>query len=124
MTKDKIEIQLDARRLVTHRRIAEAEHQRVMLRGQNSSPILMSSKATALHAVEDWERTYLDAWQSYYTPAHVETIMRRAAATGIGFGRLLGLLLECSKIVAIEKCHPMQGGIVRIKHRTDRRPGL
>src|SRR5205823_6625040 len=30
-TKDKIEIQLDARRLVVHRRIAEAEHQRVML---------------------------------------------------------------------------------------------
>ena len=30
-TKDKIEIQLDARRLVTHRRIAEAEHQRVLL---------------------------------------------------------------------------------------------
>jgi hypothetical protein len=41
-TRDKIEIQLDARRLVTHRRIAEAEHQRVMLaehrppRGQGS----------------------------------------------------------------------------------------
>jgi transposase len=30
-TRDKIEIQLDARRLITHRRIAEAEHQRVML---------------------------------------------------------------------------------------------
>src|ERR1019366_1497178 len=30
-TRDKIEIELDARRLVTHRRIAEAEHQRVML---------------------------------------------------------------------------------------------
>jgi hypothetical protein len=30
-TKDKVEIQLDTRRLVTHRRIAEAEHQRVML---------------------------------------------------------------------------------------------
>src|SRR6266496_5051750 len=30
-TRDKIEIQLDSRRLVTHRRIAEAEHQRVML---------------------------------------------------------------------------------------------
>jgi transposase len=42
-TRDKIEIQLDARRLVTHRRIAEAEHQRVMLaehrppRGQRSA---------------------------------------------------------------------------------------
>src|SRR5271170_5067625 len=30
-TQDKIAIQLDARRLVTHRRVAEAEHQRVML---------------------------------------------------------------------------------------------
>ena len=30
-TRDKIEIQLDARRLVTHRRIAEAEHQRITL---------------------------------------------------------------------------------------------
>jgi transposase len=30
-TKDQIEIQLDARRLVTHRRIVEAEHQRVTL---------------------------------------------------------------------------------------------
>jgi hypothetical protein len=30
-SRDKIEIQLDARRLVTHRRIADAEHQRVML---------------------------------------------------------------------------------------------
>ena len=30
-SRDKIEIQMDARRLVTHRRLAEAEHQRVML---------------------------------------------------------------------------------------------
>jgi hypothetical protein len=30
-TKDKIEIQLDARKLVTHGRIAEAEHQRIPL---------------------------------------------------------------------------------------------
>ena len=43
-TKDKVEIQLNARHLVTHRRIAEAEHQRVMLaehrppRGQRAHP--------------------------------------------------------------------------------------
>jgi len=30
-SQDKVEIQLDARNLVTHRRIAEAEHQRVTL---------------------------------------------------------------------------------------------
>ena len=44
-TRDKIEIQLDARTLVTHQRIAEAEHQRVLLaehrppRGRASAPI-------------------------------------------------------------------------------------
>ncbi len=43
-TRDKIEIQLDARHLVTHRRIAEAENQRVVLpehrppRGQRARP--------------------------------------------------------------------------------------
>ncbi|MBS1857277.1 MAG: hypothetical protein JST11_18060 [Acidobacteria bacterium] len=31
-TKDKIEVPLDARRVVTHRRIAEAEHQRAEVR--------------------------------------------------------------------------------------------
>jgi len=30
-TRDKVEIQLDSRHLVTHRRVADAEHQRVML---------------------------------------------------------------------------------------------
>jgi transposase len=43
-TRDKVEIQLDARHLVTHRRIADAEHQRVLLaehrppRGQGARP--------------------------------------------------------------------------------------
>jgi hypothetical protein len=42
-TRDKVETQLDARHLVTHRRIADTEHQRVMLaehrppRGQRAS---------------------------------------------------------------------------------------
>jgi transposase len=42
-TRDKVEIQLDARHMITHRRIADAEHQRVMLaehrppRGQRGS---------------------------------------------------------------------------------------
>jgi hypothetical protein len=37
-TKDKIEIQLDARRLVTHARIVDAEHQRVTLAGHRPPP--------------------------------------------------------------------------------------
>ena len=30
----------------------------------------------------EWERAYLDAWQTYYTPEHIETIMRRVRASG------------------------------------------
>ena len=32
---------------------------------------------------EDWQQAYADAWTRYYTDEHVETIMRRAVASGI-----------------------------------------
>jgi hypothetical protein len=72
---------------------------------------------------EDWEEVYSQAWRSYYTPEHIETILRRAGATGIGFARLTGLLLLCAQCQELEKVHPMQGGILRRKVRADRRPG-
>jgi radical SAM superfamily enzyme YgiQ (UPF0313 family) len=73
---------------------------------------------------EVWETVYAAAWKSYYTPQHMETILRRAGATGIGFGRLTGLLLLCARCEQLERVHPMQGGILRRKVRTDRRPGF
>ncbi len=60
-TRDKIEIQLDARRLVTHRRIAEAEHQRVMLaehrppRGQGTpGPIRIPKRRPSWRLRPNW----------------------------------------------------------------------
>jgi transposase len=50
-SKDKVEIQLDARNLVTHQRIAEAEHQRVML-PQHRPPRGQGIKRTDLHPEE------------------------------------------------------------------------
>jgi hypothetical protein len=73
---------------------------------------------------ESWQKVYADAWENYYTPEHMETILRRASATGIGFGRLKGLLLFCAQCEKLEHVHPMQAGILRRKVRTDRRPGL
>ena len=106
------------------------DHQVLWKRGAWMHPDMNqydSEHAVTGHATmskEAWEKAYADAWASFYTDAHIETIMRRAAATGIGFGRLMGLLLECSKFVAVEKCHPMQGGVFRLKFRKDRRPGM
>jgi radical SAM superfamily enzyme YgiQ (UPF0313 family) len=73
---------------------------------------------------EIWESVYMEAWRSYYTREHMETILRRAGATGIRFRRLTSLLLLCAKCAELENVHPMQGGILRRKVRTDRRPGL
>jgi Mu transposase, C-terminal domain len=50
-TKDKVEIQLDVRNLVTHERIAEAEHQRSTL-AQHRPPRGQGIKRTDLHPEE------------------------------------------------------------------------
>ena len=63
-------------------------------------------------------------WDIYYSREHVERILRRAAATGGGISRLASMIFLFSSMVAIEKVHPLQGGIIRIKRRTDRRPSL
>ena len=73
---------------------------------------------------EQWEGIYRAAWDIYYTPEHLETIMRRAAAFDLGISHLQGLLFMFSKAVAIENLHPLQAGIWRRKYRLDRRYGM
>jgi radical SAM superfamily enzyme YgiQ (UPF0313 family) len=73
---------------------------------------------------EEWERAYRLAWETYYTPEHMATVMRRAAATGISPGKMMFLLLWFYGCVTIEKIHPLEGGYLRRKVRRDRRPGL
>jgi radical SAM superfamily enzyme YgiQ (UPF0313 family) len=72
----------------------------------------------------DWERAYRLAWETYYTPEHMATVMRRAAATGISSGKMMFLLIWFFGCVTIEKIHPLEGGYLRRKVRLDRRPGL
>jgi radical SAM superfamily enzyme YgiQ (UPF0313 family) len=73
---------------------------------------------------EAWENVYRAAWKAYYTPEHIERLLRRAAATGIGVSRLATMIFAFSSILEIENVHPLQSGILRLKFRKDRRPGL
>jgi hypothetical protein len=59
----------------------------------------------------------------YYTPAHMKTLLRRAAATGVPIGNLAKYLLTFSTTDRLENVHPLQGGIFRLKHPSERRPG-
>ncbi|MGO8865054.1 MAG: B12-binding domain-containing radical SAM protein [Alphaproteobacteria bacterium] len=73
---------------------------------------------------EEWERAYRLAWETYYTPEHMETVMRRAVAKDMSPGKILFLLMWFSCCLSVEGVHPLEGGVVRIKVRKDRRPGL
>ncbi|HJW86379.1 MAG TPA: radical SAM protein [Candidatus Brocadiaceae bacterium] len=77
-----------------------------------------------LMSKEVWEKTYIRAWDAYYTPEHVETVLRRAKATGSSPGKTLFYMSWFKGCISIEKVHPIEGGFLRLKYREDRRPGL
>ena len=72
----------------------------------------------------EWEAIYQEAWSLYYTPEHMKTLLRRAAATGVPMGSLVKILVTFAMMVPLEKVHPLQAGIFRLKRPSERRPGL
>ncbi|MBV8662324.1 MAG: radical SAM protein [Hyphomicrobiales bacterium] len=73
---------------------------------------------------ETWRQVYRDAWARYYTDAHVETVLRRAVASGISPRKVADAMTIFSGASRIEKVHPLQFGYVRRKMRTQRRHGM
>jgi len=73
---------------------------------------------------EAWQKVYRDAWSQYYTDEHVETVLRRARASGFNMSKVYGALTYFSGAVRIEDVHPLQLGIARRIVRTQRRHGM
>ena len=73
---------------------------------------------------EQWNKTYRDAWKQYYTDEHVETVLKRAAATGLRMNKIADVMTAFSSAARIEGVHRLQCGIVRRKIRTSRRHGM
>jgi len=72
----------------------------------------------------EWERVYQLAWDTYYTPEHIETVLKRARASGISVGKMMFLMLWFYGCQKFEGLHPLEGGYFRHKYRRDRRPGM
>jgi hypothetical protein len=82
---------------------------------------------TAAHSTmtaEQWQKLYHDVWTAYYSPQHLETVMRRSVATNCNAGNMTFLMLWYYTCVALEKIDPLEGGYLRRKYRRDRRPTL
>ena len=72
----------------------------------------------------EYEQAYWDAWNSFYSAEHMETVMRRSAGYNISVGNTFFLLMWFYLSATIEKVHPVESGYFRIKHRTERRSDL
>jgi hypothetical protein len=73
---------------------------------------------------EEWQGIYHRVWDAYYTPDHVERVMRRAAACGMSAGNVMFYCLWFYGCKTLEGVHPLEGGYLRRMYRRDRRPGL
>lgn len=67
---------------------------------------------------------YRKAWQLYYSPSHIETVLRRAKARGYDPTNMMWKLISFHAAPVFEQVHPLEGGLFRRKYRRDRRPGL
>jgi hypothetical protein len=70
----------------------------------------------------EWEEAYRTAWETYYTPEHIGTILRRAAANPLGrMKTTLTTILWFYLAFKYEGVHPLEAGVFRLKFRRDRR---
>jgi radical SAM superfamily enzyme YgiQ (UPF0313 family) len=106
------------------------DHQKLHKAGAYLDPDLNKydlEHVTAAHSTmtsEQWQKLYHDAWVEYYSPQHLETVMRRSVATNSNAGNMTFLLLWYYTCVRLEKIDPLEGGYLRRKYRKDRRPTL
>ncbi len=73
---------------------------------------------------EEWQEIYHRVWNAYYTPEHIERVMKRAAACGMSAGNVMFYCLWFFGCKTFEGIHPLEGGYWRRMYRRDRRPNL
>lgn len=106
------------------------DHQELYLKGVPMSPDTNqydSEHAVTAHArmtADEWQDIYRRAWHLYYSREHVETLLRRAAATGLNPGRVASMIFYFYASHAFEGVHPLQSGVFRRKRRSQRRAGF
>jgi len=106
------------------------DHRNMVLRGEwmdrDLNRFNTHQRVTHHPAMSDkeWEQAYREAWDSYFSRDHIETVARRQAALpDARVSRLVAFMILFRLLQHAERVHPLEGGLLRLKYRRDRRPG-
>ena len=106
------------------------DHRDKLLAGEWMDPDLnlyTGEKAVTHHprmSRQQWEAALWQSWRSFYSHEHVSTSMRRCEAEQRRSVVLLGQMLRDLLNIHFDGVQPLEGGVLRRKCRTQRRPGL
>lgn len=107
------------------------DHRRLLAEGIWMDPDLNKynvHKRVSHHPVmsdSEWEEAYDAAWKSYYSYDHIEVVGKRHARRHNGRpDKAIGYLSQFRLMYEIEQVHPLEGGILRLRRRRDRRPSF
>ncbi|OGQ74135.1 MAG: radical SAM protein [Deltaproteobacteria bacterium RIFCSPLOWO2_12_FULL_57_22] len=107
-----------------------ADHKKLYLEGVemdgdlNKYDLTQVTTRHPLMSSEELTAIYHRAWKLYFSPEHVETILRRTKDSGYNLRNMMMKLFSFEAPARIERVHPLEAGIFRRKYRRDRRPGL
>jgi radical SAM superfamily enzyme YgiQ (UPF0313 family) len=70
---------------------------------------------------QELQDAYHKAWDIYYTPEHVERVMRRGREWGFDINKIKWMMFSFYGTAKVEGVHPLDGGLIRRKIRRNRR---
>lgn len=106
------------------------DHKKLYLAGVPMEPDLNQYDlvhATTRHATmsdDELRAIYYKAWDLYYSPEHVERVIRRTKLWNYDADNMRAKLFSFYEAIKIENVHPLESGLFRRKYRLDRRPGM
>ena len=107
-----------------------ADHKRLYEQGvamdpdMNNYDVVHVTTDHPLMSRQELQDIYRRAWNVYATPEHLETLLRRAKASGVTPRLMAKRALVFYASMELEKVHPLESGWFRRKYRGDRRPGM
>jgi hypothetical protein len=107
-----------------------ADHKKLFLAGVEMEPdanqydVVHVTTRHSTMSDEELLAIYRKAWDLYYSPEHVETVLRRATTWGYDPRDMMMKLLLFHAVPRLERLHPLEGGLFRRKARRDRRAGM